>query len=441
MSSNLDNIFAISTGFSKSAIAVFRISGPNSKSILPYLTTRKNFEPRKTYLLNIIDPRNHDVIDKGFVIFFPKPKSFTGEDMVEFHLHGSIAVINYAIDVLSSFDRFRLADPGEFTKRALHNGKLSVDQVEALSDLISSETSEQRKLAINSLKGSLSVFSEDLISSLLKVMASMEASIEFPDELNEDSFQNYNTKIQDIIIQIKELLSRYHLVERVRSGFNVSIIGPPNAGKSSLLNTLSGRSAAIVSTEPGTTRDLIEVKLDLSGYAINLIDTAGIRSTKSRLELEGISRAKQSGLDSDFIICVLDSTSSNEFIIPIELKNKDILFVYNKCDLLDSIDSKKAIYISCKTGYGIESIENNLKNKIKTLNIKDNSLPILVSRKRQFDILNDCVISLERCIRQNIDELAIEDLRLAIRYLGKISGRVEIESMLDLLFKEFCIGK
>ena len=441
MSSNLDNIFAISTGFSKSAIAVFRISGPNSKSALTSLTNRQNLEPRKTYLLNIIDPRNNELIDKGFVIFFPKPKSFTGEDMVEFHLHGSIAVINYTIDVLSSLDRFRLADPGEFTKRALHNAKLTVDQVEALSDLISSETNEQRKLAISSLDGSLSVFSEDCISSLLKIMAFMEASIEFPDELDDDSLESYKTKIQDIINQIKNLLSRYHIVERVRSGFNVSIIGPPNAGKSSLLNTLSGRAAAIVSSEPGTTRDLIEVKLDISGYAINLIDTAGIRSTKSSLELEGISRAKQSGLDSDFIICVLDSTSSDQFIIPSELQNKDILFVYNKCDLLTSMNSDKSIYISCKTGYGIESIEQNINKRIINFNMKDNNLPILVSRKRQFDTLNDCVISLERCIRQNIDELAIEDLRLAIRLLGKISGRVEIEDMLDLLFKEFCIGK
>ena len=301
-------IFALSTGSVKSGIAIIRISGPNTKKILSKITKIDLPNPREANLCNIYNHENDELIDQGMLIWFPGPNSYTGEDLAELHIHGSKAIISTLLSSLSKIEDCRLAEPGEFTKIAFENGKISLLNVEALSDLISSETELQRKQAINLLSGKVSKKYHELRNRLLKILANVEAKIDFPDEdLPEDILKNIKNETHDIIKIINSILNDNKVGEKIRDGFKVVIVGPTNAGKSSLLNYLSKREVAIVSEIEGTTRDTIEVNLNLDGYPVLISDTAGIRETNDQIEKKGVQIAIDKAQNADLKIILLDA--------------------------------------------------------------------------------------------------------------------------------------
>ena len=441
-------IYALSSGPGTSGIAVIRISGAKTKNVVSKFIKEPFPMARIATLKKINKINTNELIDEGIIIWFPAPNSYTGEDMAEFHIHGSRAVIEALLSSLSKIDGCRLAEPGEFTKLAFQNNKINLLKAESIADLISSETEIQRQQAINIMSGKSSKKFNNWRKTLLKILSNIEAKIDFPEEdLPKDILKDIKTKSENVKLEIEKTLDDQKIGERIREGFKVAIVGPVNAGKSTLLNYLSRREVAIVSEIAGTTRDVIEVHLNIDGIPVILSDTAGIRDTKDEIEKKGVKLALKKSEDADLNIVVIEPKSVHftGFLNDL-ISNKSIL-VINKSDLkVDTIinDLKKynPIYISLKEEKNMNQLINAIKDKLK--NQFTNLNNILITRERHRFNLEQCVYHLENFKNKNkVNDFdkAAEDLRLATRHLGVIVGKVDVEEILGVIFEDFCIGK
>ncbi len=440
------SIFALATAPGISGLAVIRVSGKEALKVAKTITKFKKIKPRIANFSSFFDSKN-EIIDKGIFIFFPKPNSYTGEDIVEFHVHGSNAVIKYFIKVLSRFKNCRLAKPGEFTKTALLNKKINLLQAESIIDLINSETELQRIQALRVMNDDTTKIYNNLRVDLIKILADYEAVIDFSDdEVGDSVFFNNRDKLLKINDKIKKIIQISQNSEKIREGFKVSIIGPTNSGKSSLINCLAKRPVSIVSNIPGTTRDLIEASIMLDGKLVRFFDTAGLRHSKDSIEKKGISLTNENLKVSDLKLFIFDHTKKIDKKI-LKLFDQKSLLVLNKIDIKSTkkiLDNKtyKPIRISAKKNIGISKLINEISKKIDD-HFKVNEDNI-ISRQRHVKSLENTVFFIQKCVKKNsinqID-LAAEDLRLAVRNLGEIVGFVNVEELLDKIFKDFCIGK
>ena len=441
-------IYALSSGPGLAGISVIRVSGPNTEVIISQLTDKKLPKPRVATRRKFIKIKDNEVIDEGILIWFPAPNSYTGEDMAEFHVHGSRAVVNAIHALISKIDGCRLAEPGEFTKIAFQNGKLNLLKAESVSDLISSETELQRQQAIKIMSGKSSDKFNSLRQRLLKILANVEAKIDFPeDDLPDDILQDIHFQTENIKDEIKKILNDQKVGERIREGFKIAIVGPTNAGKSSLMNYLSKRDIAIVSEIAGTTRDVIEAHLNIDGYPVVVSDTAGIRVANNEIEKKGIKLALDKADSADLNIIVLEPKSVDFTRYLDGLLSKNAIILVNKSDLgVDIIDQEikkhNPIYISIKEEKNLDKLINLIKENLKNKFIS--SEDIFITRQRHRNNLEKCVESLENFIKKKSKDdfdKAAEDLRLATRYLGMIVGKVDVEEILGSIFSDFCIGK
>jgi len=441
-------IYALSTGPGISGIAVIRISGENTKKVIKLLTGKDIPEPRVATLRKINKINTSELIDEGIILWFPGPESYTGEDMAEIQVHGSKAVINALHASISSIENCRLAEPGEFTKLAFQNGKINLLKAESVADLISSETEIQRQQAIKIMNGKSADQFNFLREKLLKILSHIEAKIDFPDEgLPNDILQEIKKNSDDVLKNIEKILDDQKVGERIREGFKIAILGPTNAGKSSLLNHLSNRDVAIVSEIAGTTRDVIETHLSIDGYPVIVSDTAGIRESKNEIEKKGIKLSLNRAEEADLKLVVVDAKNLDFTDVLKGLLDQNAILVINKSDLLETdIDSEikkfNHVLISIKENLNIDEliskIKNNLKNKFIT------SDDILITRERHRQHLEQCLDHLKNFNKKNEVEdfdKAAEDLRLATRHLGMIVGKVDVEEILGSIFNDFCIGK
>ena len=441
-------IYALSTGPGISGVAIIRVSGKETSKIITLLTKSKLPEPRVATLRNITKINSLELIDEGIILWFPGPDSYTGEDMAEFHVHGSKAVIEELQTSLSKIESCRLAEPGEFTKLAFQNGKINLLKAESIADLISSETEIQRQQAIKIMKGKSADKFNDLRKKLLKILSHVEAKIDFPDEdLPENILINIKKTSSEIMLSIKKILDDQKVGERIREGFKIAIIGPTNAGKSSLLNHLSNRDVAIVSETAGTTRDVIEIHLNIDGYPVVISDTAGIRDSKNEIEKKGIKLALDRAENADLKLIVVEAKNIDFKGILKDLMDKNAILVINKSELLDnelSPEIKKLdhVLISIRNNTNIDSLILNIKNKLK--NKFNTSDDILITRSRHRQHLEQCFEFLKNFEEKNeVNDFdkAAEDLRLASRQLGMIVGKVDVEEILGSIFQDFCVGK
>ncbi|MDC0417554.1 tRNA uridine-5-carboxymethylaminomethyl(34) synthesis GTPase MnmE [Candidatus Pelagibacter sp.] len=441
-------IYALSTGPGVSGIAVIRVSGEETKKVIKLLTNKELPRPRVATLRKINKINTSEVIDEGIILWFPGPESYTGEDMAEIQIHGSKAVVDALHSSISEIENCRLAEPGEFTKLAFQNGKINLLKAESIADLISSETEIQRKQAIKIMEGKSANQFNFLREKLLKILSNVEAKIDFPDEdLPTNILNEIKNSSNEVIKKIEKILNDQKVGERIREGFKIAILGPTNAGKSSLLNHLSNRDVAIVSEIAGTTRDVIEAHLNIDGYPVIVSDTAGIRESKNEIEKKGIKLSLNRAEEADLKLVVVDAKKLDFTDVLRGLLDQNAILVINKSDLLEKeIDSEikkiNHVLISIKEKKNIDQlilkIKNNLKNKFII------SGDILITRQRHRQHLEQCLNHLKNFNKKNEDEdfdKAAEDLRLATRHLGMIVGKVDVEEILGSIFKDFCIGK
>ena len=441
------NIFALSSGRGPCGIAIIRMSGPDTLSICKLISKEKKIKENEINLCKFFDPSNGTIIDpEALMLWFPKPNSFTGDDLAEFHVHGSNAIISYFLKVLSDQDNCRLAEPGEFTKIAFQNNKIDLLKAESIGDLIHSETELQRKQAVNIVNGNASKYYEELRKKLIKSLSFIEAKIDFDEEaLPENVLKEAHKSIKDIYKDIRRIIDDNQIGEKIRDGFRVSIVGETNVGKSSLLNLLSKRDAAIVSDEAGTTRDVIETYLNLEGFPVILADTAGIREAKNDVEKKGISLALNKFKEADLNIVVVDNSNKKISDKIKSMINKDSIVLLNKSDVQAKENHKfdvDTVFASVKDNKNIDKLINLIKQKLNKKFSSHNSA--LITRERHRVKLNECLKEIDKFLKkdQNKDlELAAEDLRMATRHLGSIVGKVDIEEILGSIFKDFCIGK
>ena len=441
-------IYALSTGPGISGIAVVRISGPDTTKVIKLLTDKQIPSPRVATLRKINKINSSELIDEGIILWFPAPQSYTGEDMAEFHVHGSKAVIDALHHSISKIENCRLAEPGEFTKLAFQNGKINLLKAESIADLISAETEIQRQQAVKIMDGQSSETFNNLREKLLKILSNIEAKIDFPDEdLPQDILNNTKKISSEVILSIKKILNDQRVGERIREGFKIAIIGPTNAGKSSLLNLLSNRDVAIVSEIAGTTRDVIETHLNIEGYPVVVSDTAGIRDSKNEIEKKGIKLALDKAENADLKLIIIDAKSIDFKGVLKELMDENAILVVNKSDLLkenlsSEIKNFEHVLISVKNNFNVEDLIIKIKNKLKNKFIT--SEDILITRERHRQHLEKCLNYLKRFEEKNEAQdfdKAAEDLRLATRHLGMIVGKVDVEEILGSIFNDFCIGK
>ena len=441
-------IYALSTGPGVSGIAVVRISGKDTRVAINKITGKTLPKPRTAVLRKFNKISDNQLIDEGILLWFPGPESYTGEDMAEFHIHGSRAVINEIQNSLSQIPNLRLAEAGEFTKLAFQNGKINLLRAESVADLISSETEIQRQQAIKVMSGKSSDKFNSLRERLLKILSKVEAKIDFPeDDLPSDILLNIHSEAKSIREEIKKILSDQKVGERIREGFKISIVGPTNAGKSSLLNYLSKRDVAIVSEIAGTTRDVIEAHLNLDGYPVVISDTAGIRDSKDEIEKKGIRLALKKAENADLNVIVIEPKSVDFTNFFKDILSKKSILVINKMDLgIDQISNElkkyNPIYISIKEEKNLDKLINLIRENLKNKFISSDD--IFITRERHRFNLEQCFESLknfeEKKSLEDLDKAA-EDLRLATRYLGIIVGKVDVEEILGSIFSDFCIGK
>jgi tRNA modification GTPase len=449
MNSHSDTIFALSSGRPRSAIAVIRMSGPRAGQALAILGVGRP-EPRRATLATLRGP-DGTPIDDALVLWFPAPASATGEDVAELHVHGSQAVLAAVFDVLGTIDGVRAAEAGEFTRRAFEHGKLDLTEAEGLADLIDAETEMQRRQALRQLKGLLGKRAEAWRERIIEASALIAAGIDFSDEgdVPTELMTPALTVAERLRDEIQETLGRSARSERLREGLVVAIAGPPNAGKSTLLNSLANRDAAIVSPHAGTTRDIIEVHLDLGGYPFVLIDTAGIRESDDPVEQEGVRRARARAADADLVLWIVDASGRAE-------KSPDdvgaaVWMVTNKIDLVPhqrarrtaetAADADKDFFISAETGQGVDTLTAALAAFAgKYFGGGESGL---ITRARHRALLQDAAEALGRALRSVPlgEEIVAEELRTAAQALGRLTGRVDVEDILDKIFKDFCIGK
>jgi len=441
-------IYALSTGPGISGIAIVRVSGEDTKKVIKLLTNEELPEPRVATLRKINKINTSELIDEGIILWFPGPESYTGEDMAEFHIHGSKAVIDALHHSISKIENCRLAEAGEFTKLAFQNGKINLLKAESIADLISAETEIQRQQAIKIMNGKSADKFNSLREKLLKILSHVEAKIDFPDEdLPEDILKNIKKISNEVILNIKKILDDQKVGERIREGFKIAIIGPTNAGKSSLLNHLSNRDAAIVSEIAGTTRDVIETHLNIDGYPVVVSDTAGIRDSKNEIEKKGIKLALKKAEDADLKLIVIDAKSIDFKGVLKELMDENAILVINKSDLLkedlsSEIKNFEHVLISVKNNLNLEDLILKIKNKLKNKFIASDD--ILITRERHRQHLEQSLNYLKNFGEKNEAEdfdKSAEDLRLATRHLGMIVGKVDVEEILGSIFNDFCIGK
>ena len=431
-------IFALSTANGIAGLAVIRVSGHLALTALKTLSRKSHFDPNMMTRTNFFDPNTSELIDKGLAVFFSKPNSFTGEDVVEIHIHGGTSTVNLALKALGAVDQLRLAEPGEFSKRAFINNKMDLTAIEAMGDLINAQTEAQHNQALSQMGGSLNKLYMSWRRDLIELVAYLEAEIDFSEEdIPEDILKNTNLKIDKLLKEMNHHLNERHQGEILRDGFRVAIIGSPNVGKSSLLNTFAQRDVAIVSDQAGTTRDAIEVRLNVSGYPVLFTDTAGLRETKDSIEQKGIEVTHKKISESDLVIEIFDNPTKLEF-------KENHLIVLNKCDQvnLENFQFKSAINISAKSGEGIDNLLEVISSKVKQNFVKQSTtVPtktryILGVQKTVQSLLNAKNVNL---ISQT--ELIVEELRLAINEIGRLTGAVDVEEYLEVIFRDFCIGK
>ena len=441
-------IYALSSGPGISGVAVIRVSGKNAAFVVKSLTGSKLPKPRMATLQKFNKNGGKELIDEGVIIWFPGPNSYTGEDLAEFHVHGSRAVINAMQIAISNIKNCRLAEPGEFTKRAFQNGRINLLKAESIADLICSETEIQRKQALKIMSGKSSDKFNSWRDKLLKILSHVEAKIDFPDEdLPKNILKEILKTSNKVLNEIKKTLDDQKVGERIREGFKIAIIGPPNSGKSSLLNYLSKRDVAIVSEIAGTTRDVIETHLNLNGYPVIVSDTAGIRSSKNEIEKKGIKIAFKKAEDADLKLVIVSAKNVDFTSLLKKLLSKNAILVINKSDLVKGkLNSKfkkyEHVLISIKNDLNLNKLIIKIKSKLK--NRFTTTEDILITRERHRQNLINCVQHLEKFQKkksvQDFDKAA-EDLRLATRHLGMIVGKVDVEELLGSIFNDFCIGK
>ena len=458
-------IFALSSGRPPAAIAVVRISGPQAGAALRALIGRMP-SPRTATLARVREPESGEVIDEALALWFPAPQSETGEDVAELQIHGGQAVIAATLDALGKVPGCRLAEAGEFTRRAFENGKLDLTEVEGLADLIAAETPAQRRQAYRQLKGLIGDRAEAWRTRLIEALALVEARIDFADEADvpEDLIGPALDAVQQLYSEIAAALADGGRGERLREGLVVAIAGPPNAGKSTLLNRLARREAAIVSPFPGTTRDVIEVHLDLGGYPVTLLDTAGMRDSDDPVEQEGVRRARERAAMADLVLWVTDLSadglSANDPIAsfpPASFGETELWHLRNKADLTARVDIaqpaprdeseckqriNRSFTLSAATGAGMDALVGSITDYAQKY--FSATEPVLVTRARHRRALQETAEALGRALLPQDaarEELVAEELRAAATALGRLTGRVDVEDILDVIFRDFCIGK
>ena len=454
MTTERNTIFALSSGRPPAALAVVRISGQRAHAALEQLIGRVP-QPRRASLARVRDPETEVIIDEGLALWFPAPNSETGEDMAELQVHGGRAVIAAVLAALAKLPGLRHAEAGEFTRRAFENGRMDLTAVEGLADLVAAETEAQRRQAYQHLKGLLGDRAETWRQRLIEALALVEAGIDFSDE--EDVPKDMMSRSLELIGPLAEEISKAGAGqgERLREGLRVAIAGPPNAGKSTLFNRLARREAAIVSPFPGTTRDVLELHLDLGGYPVTVLDTAGIRETNDPVEREGVRRASEQAAGANLVLWVVDASASERQTLQlpaIKVASEFITWlVVNKIDLVageeqrrieSGFDRKEIVnFVSSKTGAGLDELVNAIARYADSFFTPE---PALVTRERQRAHLRETGLALQgaqRAAQDGREEIMAEQLRLATRALGKLLGRVDVEDVLDVIFRDFCIGK
>ncbi|ACB94925.1 tRNA uridine-5-carboxymethylaminomethyl(34) synthesis GTPase MnmE [Beijerinckia indica] len=434
----LETIFAPASGQGRSAVAIVRVSGPKAGFLLGALAGYCP-EPRRATLAILHDPENGEALDEALVLWFPGPKSFTGEDCAEFHVHGGRAVMAGLLAALGRFEQVRPAEPGEFTRRALLNGKLDLAEVEGLADMIEAETEWQRRQALRQMRGALSRQAEMWRQALLEALSLAEAEIDFSDEADvpPETSRRVAALIEPVLADLRAELGQARAGERIREGLSIVIMGPPNAGKSTLLNALARREVAIVSEIAGTTRDLIEVHLDLKGCAVVLTDTAGLRDNADKIEQIGIARAYERGREADLVLWLSEAEAP---VAPPENLGMEVWPVFTKADRVEPLENREGLAISATSGLHLGRLVEAIADFAGKLAPSGHAG--LITRARHRQAFERAAAALDRCIREASPvELLAEDLRLAAQALLSLTGRIETEEILGEIFARFCIGK
>ncbi|MCE8000767.1 MAG: tRNA uridine-5-carboxymethylaminomethyl(34) synthesis GTPase MnmE [Rhodobiaceae bacterium] len=438
----METIFAPATARGRGGVAVIRISGSKAGAALQVLSGRGSGAPRTAELRELTDPDSGEVLDHALVLFFESPHSFTGEDVVELHLHGGLAVVDSVVQGLGKIEGLRFAEAGEFTRRAVVNGKFDLSAAEGIADLIEAETSAQQAQAVRQMKGAFGALCDVWRDRLVQSLAYVEADIDFADEdLPEDLAASVLPGLTALNEEMSGFLSD-HRGERIRDGIFVAVVGPPNAGKSSLVNALARRDAVIVSEEAGTTRDVVEVRLKMAGLPVTICDTAGLREGVGVVEQEGIRRARKTSEEADLRIWMQGAEeASPDFFATADARD---LKLVNKVDLVaNPLEAPDIFQVSIKTGSGLDGFENALESRIGEM-FGDQEEPV-ITRARHRTELESCVSALEGAMSLlrvgGETALIAEELRHAARAVGRITGRVDVEELLDVVFRDFCIGK
>ena len=427
-----DTIYALATSPGRAGVAVIRISGPEAFQTINILCKKFEINHRKSMLCDIYTQEDLH-LDRALVIPFKGPKSFTGEDVVELHLHGSIAIIQKALETLSKLKNYRQALPGEFTRRAFANEKLDLAEIEGLADLIEAETEAQRIQALKVLSGKLGEKVKEWRSMIIRAMALIEVTIDFADEevptdVTKDVLSILTFINNDLSIESESII----VAERIRNGFEVAIVGKPNVGKSTLLNALAGREAALTSEEAGTTRDVIEVKMDLGGLPVTMMDTAGLREAVNSVEVKGINKALQKAKSADLVILLTENGET-----PPEIENDNVLKFISKCDNGGMPDG-----VSGVTGYGLENMISSIRHKLE-IRVQNQGIATRFRHKEAIDSSIGKIIKVKKLVKDGPEfyELAAEELRQIAYTLDELFGKVDVENVLDEIFSSFCLGK
>lgn len=435
-----DTIYALSSGAGKGGVAVIRVSGKEVKTICRVMAGLESPKSRYAYF-RPLKGQDGQTIDHALALFFEGPNSFTGEDVVEFQVHGGQSVITAVYEALSSFENVRPAEAGEFSRRAVVYGKMDLTQAEGIMDLVDAQTEQQRCQALTQTEGKLGQLYESWRTMLVHNMAYLEAFIDFPEEeIPPEKMALIDEQTSQLIAEIEQHLNDNERGQRLREGFQIALIGVPNVGKSSLMNALTHKDIAIVSQIAGTTRDVVEAHLDVAGFPVILADTAGLREEAGEIESEGIRRAVRKAEESDLILYVQDMVHYPEIEpLPEALEHIPTYIVWNKQDMYPSTTVQGGYAVSAKTGAGIHTLWSDITNYLKeTFAPRGNGA---ITRERYRVALTACVKSLRSAMVAEELELKAEDLRLAARALGRITGRIETDELLDVIFRDFCIGK